>query len=61
MRRTAERTSSLSVSVRLEESDLDGNVGTEAQLASVPDKFLSSDSKRPLRYIDDDVSVFECA
>jgi len=58
MRRTAERTSSLSVSVRLEESDLDGNVGTEAQLASVPDKFLSSDSKRPLRYIDDDGSVY---
>lgn len=35
-----------------------GSIGTEAQLASVPDKFLSNDPKRPLQYMDDDGSVY---
>jgi len=44
--------------ITLGESEFDGSVGTEAQLASVPDKFLSSDPKRPLQYRDDDGSVY---
>lgn len=40
-------------------SDLrSSSIGTEAQLASVPDKFLSNDPKRPLQYMDDDGSVY---
>lgn len=39
-------------------SSSSGSIGTAAQLASVPDKFLSNDPKRPLQYKDDDGSVY---
>lgn len=39
-------------------SSSSGSIGTAAQLASVPDKFLSNDPKRPLQYMDDDGSVY---